>query len=113
MKKNPLISKQKVITGPLGKKQIAKLLGVSLYILNKWLKAIADEIGQPIGLKYSIRQVESILAKYGSVVEFDNDAFGAKLNLKDATYAGMLELKAEVLERLKNHPDIRLGNYVH
>ncbi|MCC6370072.1 MAG: hypothetical protein IT236_03600 [Bacteroidia bacterium] len=113
MKTHPTNNSKPTFTGPLGKKELAKLLGVSLFILNKWLKAIANELGKPVGFKYSINQVRYIVAKYGSLSEFDTSEFGARLDLSNATYSGTLVVKAEIIERLKKHPDIRLGNYIH
>jgi hypothetical protein len=52
---------------PHNKKQLAILLGVSLFILNKWIDAIQEELGDPIGTVYSAKQVQMIVRKYGDM----------------------------------------------
>ncbi len=55
-----------IYSGPLYKKEITGLLGVSMHTANLWLNAIADRLGEPVGRVYSIRQVNIIIDEYGS-----------------------------------------------
>jgi hypothetical protein len=50
---------------PLNKKGLAHVLGVSVYILNKMLEDCIEDIGEPTGTMYSVKQVQGMIDKYG------------------------------------------------
>lgn len=47
------------------KNELAKLYGLTLYELNKWIDELQPEFGKMIGQKLSIRQVQLFATKYG------------------------------------------------
>ena len=53
------------IARPRNKSELADLLGVSVHILNLMLKAVKDQLGEPFGKLYSVKQVEFMLNTYG------------------------------------------------
>lgn len=50
---------------PMSIKQIARLYGISLKTMYKWLAPFADEIGQKNGRYYTNAQVKIIIQKLG------------------------------------------------
>lgn len=54
-------------TKPHTKKELAALLGVSVYILNKMIVPVQDKLGYPFGGLYSVKQVELMIETYGKV----------------------------------------------
>lgn len=52
---------------PQNKKNLAALLGVSVYVLNKMIQAVKDQLGEPAGTTYSINQVQFMVNKYGII----------------------------------------------
>ncbi len=50
---------------PYTQKELAGLYGLTTYIMRKWLKAMQPELGLPIAYRYTVKQVEMILARYG------------------------------------------------
>lgn len=59
---------------PYSKKELGTLMGVSKYIMSKWLKAIESEIGLPVAGLYSIKQVQIIIDTYGVPGQLVNEA---------------------------------------
>lgn len=55
------------INSPLNKKQLAVLLGVSPFVLNKMIELVKSELGNPVGRIYCVNQVEFLVKKYGIV----------------------------------------------
>lgn len=51
--------------------ELASLYGVSKPTLRKWIKPFAKELGERIGYKYSIRQVQLILQKLSMPEDLD------------------------------------------
>jgi hypothetical protein len=45
---------------PMNKNELCTYFGISLYVLNKWLKPFEAEIGLPIGNQYNPKQVAII-----------------------------------------------------
>lgn len=58
---------------PQNKKQLSALLGVSIYVLNKWLEDIAEELGPHSGKVFSSRQVSIIVRNYGCIETAGNE----------------------------------------
>ncbi len=52
-------------TEPHNKKELAQLLGVSVFILNKMIALVKEELGEPIGTVYSVNQVQFLINRYG------------------------------------------------
>lgn len=52
-------------TRPHNKTELAELLGVSVHILNLMIKPVKDQLGEPIGGLYSVKQVELMVNTYG------------------------------------------------
>ena len=50
---------------PRNKKELADLFGVSVHILNLMIQAVKDQVGEPIGKLYSVKQVEFLVNTYG------------------------------------------------
>lgn len=50
---------------PLYKKEMCSLWKVSLYHLNRMLKAIETEIGEPVAGQYQVPQLEIFIKHYG------------------------------------------------
>jgi hypothetical protein len=50
---------------PHNKAELAQLLGVSVHILNIMLEAVHDQVGEPFGKLYSVKQVEFMINTYG------------------------------------------------
>jgi hypothetical protein len=50
---------------PYNKKQLCLLYGISLHILNRWLKRINAELGKPIARLYCVNQVKIIVKHFG------------------------------------------------
>lgn len=99
------------IKAPLTKRKIAKLLGVSEYILRKWLKTIKEKIGEPIGRSYCIKQVEQIVEEFGSLADFANPEH-PKLIREQQEYNKLLEQKAEAIKSIKNDSTIYLRKFI-
>lgn len=59
---------------PYSKKELRSLIGVSKYILNRWLKIIEPQLGQPIAGLYSVKQVQLIVDTYGIPGQIVNEA---------------------------------------
>lgn len=56
-----------VLIEPLNKKGLGRLLGVSMYILNRMLEESYDEVGEPTGTMYCQKQVAYMVNKYGVI----------------------------------------------
>lgn len=66
MKTSDAISKHDIVViEPLNKKGLARLLGVSMYILNRMLEDSHSDIGEPTGTMYCQKQVQYMVNKYG------------------------------------------------
>lgn len=66
MKTSPSTSQQDtVVIEPLNKKGLARLLGVSVYILKRMLDDSHADMGKPIGTVYCQKQVQYMVNKYG------------------------------------------------
>lgn len=52
---------------PQNKKCLAELLGVSVFILNKMIEQVKDELGEPAGTFYSIKQVQFMVNHFGII----------------------------------------------
>jgi hypothetical protein len=50
---------------PHSKRELADLLGVSVHILNKMIEPIKEQLGEPFGGLYSVKQVELMINTYG------------------------------------------------
>lgn len=50
---------------PLNKKGLARILGVSTFILSKMLESCKVELGEPTGTMYCIKQVQYMVNRYG------------------------------------------------
>ena len=50
---------------PYNKKELAQLYPIPVRVLTKWLAAIEDKLGKPIGRFYNIEQVLLIIKTYG------------------------------------------------
>jgi hypothetical protein len=59
-------SNDKVIH-PQNKKNLAALLGVSVFILRKMIREVKDELGEPCGTTYSINQVKFMIDRFGII----------------------------------------------
>ena len=59
---------------PYSKKELITLMGVSYYILTKWLKRIELQLGKPIAGLYSPKQVQLIIETYGIPGQIVNEA---------------------------------------
>ena len=64
---------KKPIIKPYNKKELVTLLGVSLFVLNKWLQPLKEEIGEVKGTYYNANQVEIIFKKLGFPKEFESE----------------------------------------
>lgn len=111
MKTNQPTPEPNKIKAPLTKKKLAKLLGVSEFILRKWLKSIKDLIGEPIGLKYNINQVRLIVQKFGAMTDFEKSEH-PKLLKEQMEYNKLLEQKAELIKNIKSDPTLKLGRFL-
>jgi hypothetical protein len=68
-------SNKTVIVKPYGKKELTHQYGVSICILNSWLKSFESELGNRVAGVYNIRQVKLIFEKLGvpgQVIEINN-----------------------------------------
>lgn len=61
----------KAIIKPYNKKELMCLYGVSLFVLNKWLEPLKEEIGETKGIYYNVNQVEIIIKRLGFPKEFE------------------------------------------
>jgi hypothetical protein len=60
---------------PYTKKELCAVYNnISPYILNRWLDAIADQMGETVGKTFSIKQVEIFVKHYGTPGQFINEA---------------------------------------
>lgn len=59
---------------PYCKGDLVILYSVSLYILNKWLKALEPQMGKIVGRTLSIRQMEIFTHHYGIPGQVVNEA---------------------------------------
>lgn len=50
---------------PYNTKDLCTLYGVSYKTMQKWLEKIKDQLGERVGKKWSVSQVEVIFKKYG------------------------------------------------
>jgi len=50
---------------PHNKKELADLIGVSTYVLNKMIDTVKDELGEPAGTIYSVKQVQFLVSRFG------------------------------------------------
>lgn len=50
---------------PHNKKELADLMGVSPYVLNKMLDTVKNELGEPAGTIYSVKQVQFLVGRFG------------------------------------------------
>jgi hypothetical protein len=50
---------------PLNKKGLARLLGVTPFILNKMIESCKNELGEPTGTMYCQKQVQYMINRYG------------------------------------------------
>ena len=101
----------KKIKAPLTKRKLAKLLGVSEFILRKWLKSIKTLIGEPVGLKYNIHQVRLIIEKFGTLADFENPEH-PKLLREQMEYNKLLEHKAELIKNIKSDSSLSLRKFI-
>ena len=70
MKKLIENGQKKVFYGALNTKEIAEMMGISVFTASKWIKVIKNELGNRIGYSYSPKQIRIIVEKYGSVYEY-------------------------------------------
>lgn len=63
---------------PHNKKSLADLLGVSVFVLNKMIEHVKDELGEPTGTFYCIKQVQFMVNKYGIVPKKETKNFKGK-----------------------------------
>lgn len=59
---------------PYSKKELRSLMGISKYIMNRWLKEIEPVLGLPIAGLYNIKQVQLIIDTYGVPGQLVNEA---------------------------------------
>lgn len=69
-----IVLEKPFVLKPYSKKELRTLMGVSKYILQKWLKIIEPTLGKPIGGLYSVKQVQIIIDTYGVPCQVVNQA---------------------------------------
>ncbi len=111
MKSTQPTPEPKKIKAPLTKKKLAKLLGVSGYILRKWLASAKKIIGKPVGYKYSIKQVRLIIDKFGALADFENPEH-PKLLREQTEYNKLQEHKAELIKNIKSDPSLKMARFI-
>ena len=112
MKTTPQTKEVKIVRTPFTKKKIAKLLGVSTFVLRGWLASIKEQIGEPIGITYNINQVSFILEKFGTLEKFEKPNVDILLVEGQKGYDKILALKNEIIHKIKNDPTIRLREFI-
>lgn len=111
MKSTERIPKPKKVRAPLTKRKLAKLLGVSEFILRKWLKSIKELIGEPVGYKYSVKQVRLIAEQFGVLVDFENPEHPKHLR-EQMEYNKLQDYKAELIKEIKDDPSLKLRRFI-
>jgi hypothetical protein len=75
MEATKIVKREKVfVLKPYNKKELSLEYEISIFILNKWLKAIEIKLGKPIGRLYNIQQVQLIISTYGVPGQVINEA---------------------------------------
>ncbi len=69
-----VVMEKPFVLKPYSKKEIRTLMGVSKHIMQRWLKAIEPQLGQPIAGLYSVKQVQIIIEAYGVPGQVVNEA---------------------------------------
>lgn len=69
-----IVMERPFVLKPYSKKELRNIMGVSKYIMNKWLKAIEPQLGQPVAGLYSVKQVQLIIDSYGVPGQVVNEA---------------------------------------
>lgn len=59
---------------PYSRKELARIMQISEYILKKWAK-IEPSIGEPVAGMYNVIQVKTIVEKYGLPAQVVNENF--------------------------------------
>lgn len=112
MKTNSQTNEVKIVRTPFTKKKIAKLLGVSTFVLRGWLASIKEQIGEPVGITYNINQVRFILEKFGTLEKFEKPNVEILLVAGQKDYDKILAMKNEIIQKIKNDPTIRLREFI-
>lgn len=60
-----IVMERPFVLKPYSKKELRNIMGVSKYIMQRWLKAIEPQLGQPVAGLYSVKQVQLIIDSYG------------------------------------------------
>lgn len=60
---------------PYSRKELAKNMQVSEYILKKWAEKIEPSIGEPVAGMYNVIQVKTIVEKYGLPAQVVNENY--------------------------------------
>lgn len=69
-----VVMERPFVLKPYSKKELRNIMGVSKYIMNKWLKVIEPQLGQPVAGLYSVKQVQLIIESYGVPGQVVNEA---------------------------------------
>ncbi|MFN8114878.1 MAG: hypothetical protein U0W65_02120 [Bacteroidia bacterium] len=69
-----IVMEKPFVLKPYSKKELRTIMGVSKYIMQKWLKAIEPQLGQPVAGLYSVKQVQLIVDTYGIPGQVVNEA---------------------------------------
>jgi hypothetical protein len=69
-----VVMEKPFVLKPYSKKELRSIIGVSKYILNKWLDAIEPQLGKPVAGLYSVKQVQLIIETYGVPGQVVNEA---------------------------------------
>ena len=69
-----VVMEKPFVLKPYSKKESRTLMGVSKHIMQRWLKAIEPQLGQPIAGLYSVKQVQIIIEAYGVPGQVVNEA---------------------------------------
>lgn len=112
MKTSSQANEVKIVRAPFTKKKIAKLLGISAFILRGWLASIKEQIGEPVGRTYNIKQVSFILEKFGTLEKFEKPNVEILLVAGQKGYDKILAMRDEIIQKIKNDPTIRLREFI-